>query len=345
MKVSEAKDFIKGIAGKAIHVPVLLCGAMGVGKSAIVKQAAQELGIGIIDLRLAQQEPGDLIGIPRAVGGKTEWAKPSWWPEEGTKGILFLDELNRAPVDVRQAVFQLVNEWRMHTHKLPDGWYIVSAINPDNNNYQVETLDPAMLRRFCVIGVTPDVETWLKWAHGAGAICKELTGFVAANRNLLFVPEDFSFDLKPTPDQYRMLNDLMAQKSIPKELEIEVFIGLIGKEPAITLRRWLDSNFDRPAAGEDVFNHYSQDKKLQEKVKKQRSDEMWSTVSELVAVLENNKKPTKGQIANLIKFIKDVSAESQATLVKKLPREYLTEIVSDDELTDKISKIMKESKT
>ena len=92
------------------------------------------------------------------------YARPEWFPDESQpKGILFLDELNRAPVDVRQAVFQLVKEKTMHTHKLPEGWFIVSAINPDNTGYQVETLDKAMLRRFCQIKVTKDADIWLSW--------------------------------------------------------------------------------------------------------------------------------------------------------------------------------------
>jgi gas vesicle protein len=339
VKVSEAKSFIENVAKKKVKVPILMVGSMGIGKSQIVRQASEALGYQMIDLRLAQQEPGDLIGIPREHNGKTMWAKPEWWPEEGTKGILFLDELNRAPVDVRQAVFQLVNEWRMHTHKLPDSWFIVSAINPDNGNYQTETLDPAMLRRFCVIKVTPDVETWLSWAMGPGKIDKSLTGFVSAHRQMLALDEEFSIEVKPTPDQYRMLNDLMAAEVVTKEIEIEIFSGLIGNPAAIALRKFLDANYSRPVSGESILNEYD---KVKKKIVKQRNDEMFATITELIAQLSNIKKLSKKQIENLTEFVKDIGPEHQATLIVKIPRDHLAVLASCEEITEQIAKALKQ---
>jgi alkaline phosphatase D len=340
MRVSEAKELIKSVASKNVHVPILLVGSMGIGKSWIVKQVAQELGVNLIDLRLAQQEPGDLIGIPRERDGKTVWAKPDWWPEEGTKGILFLDELNRGPVDVRQAVFQLVNEWRMHTHKLPDGWYIVAAINPDNVGYQVETLDPAMLRRFCVLKVSHDVETWLTWAHGPGKINDGLTGFVGAHKQLLGVSESFEIELKPTPDQYRMLNDLMSAHAIPnREVETEVFTGLVGREAAIALRRFLDSR-NKPITGKEILEGYE---KVKVRVKKQANDEMYATVIDVISELQNQNKPQKKQVENLVQFIKDVTAEIKASLIQKLPKPWLAELIPYKEVTADITRILAEA--
>jgi hypothetical protein len=341
VKVSDAKQFIKNVAAKGLHIPVLLVGPMGVGKSGIVKQAAQELGMNLIDLRLAQQEPGDLIGIPRAEGNKTHWAKPEWWPQEGTRGILFLDELNRAPVDVRQAVFQLVNEWRMHTHKLPDGWYIVSAINPDNGNYQVETLDPAMLRRFCVIKTSADVETWLSWAKGPGQIDSPITGFIAAHRSLLATHEDMEIKVKPTPDQYRMLNTLMTGNVIMKEIEQEVFTGLIGSEAAVAFRRYLDSNYNRPVSGEDILENYS---KVQKKVQKQNNAEMYITITDLSATLDNTKKLDKKMVSNLHDFVKDLSSEMKATFVMKIPTRLLGDLSLNREFTESIAEVLSQVK-
>ena len=46
----------------------------------IPKEAAKELGIACIDLRLAQQEVGDLTGLPRRDCKHTVWSRPEWWP-------------------------------------------------------------------------------------------------------------------------------------------------------------------------------------------------------------------------------------------------------------------------
>lgn len=47
------------------YMPILMWGETGVGKSESAAAAARRLGIGFVDLRLGQQEVGDLIGFPR----------------------------------------------------------------------------------------------------------------------------------------------------------------------------------------------------------------------------------------------------------------------------------------
>lgn len=316
MKVDAIKDFIKDCVQKNVNVPPLLVGSMGVGKSQIVKQIATELGIGLVDLRLAQQESGDLIGLPYQKDGRTFWAKPGWFPEEGTKGLLFLDELNRAPNDVRQAVFQLVLDRKIHTHSLPDGWKVVSAINPDNGNYQVEQLDPAMLRRFCVIAVTPDVDTWLTWAKNS-KVSNDLTEFVNAHRKMLYQDEEIKLDVKPTPDSYRMLNDLLVAKVIKKEIQQEIFQGLLGKEASISLIKFLDVHYNRPVSGTQVLKELA---KFTDKIKKQRTDETYTTIQELVACLSEEKRVLdKDEVKNLIDFTLMIPKESQAALIGRIP--------------------------
>ena len=80
MRPEQAKELMKLIVQRGVRVPVLLVGSMGVGKSWIPKEAAKELGIACIDLRLAQQEVGDLTGLPRRDCKHTVWSRPEWWP-------------------------------------------------------------------------------------------------------------------------------------------------------------------------------------------------------------------------------------------------------------------------
>lgn len=350
MNIGSAKQLIKNCADKSVPIPILLVGAMGVGKSQIVAQVAEELGIGFIDLRLAQQEPGDLIGIPKSRGRKNEktgktaevtvYARPEWFPDEkeSPRGILFLDELNRAPTDVRQAVFQLVKEKKLHTHQLPKGWYIVSAINPDNNNYQVETLDKAMLRRFCQVKVTHDHENWLSWAHGPGSISEEITSFIAAHPKLLGEDEDFSIEAKPTPDQWTMADTLFKAKVIATRDEIEVLTGLVGKAGAIAYRKFVDARYERPVTGREILDEYNI-AKIKKRIKKQRNDEMHATILDLSSLMNSNSKPTKTQLKHLGDFMLDISKESCASVVSKLPKEYLADLVSRPELTEVITQI------
>jgi hypothetical protein len=338
MNVSNAKDLLKSFVTKGVNVSLLFVGPMGVGKSQIVKQVSEELGIGLIDLRLAQMDPGDMIGMPRVFEGKTIWAKPCWWPEEGTKGILFLDELNRAPNDVRQAVFQLVLDGHLNTHKLPEGWRIVSAINPENGQYQVEALDQAMVRRFCVIGLQPEVDTWLKWANGDGKIINDITSFISAHKKLLYLPEDYEFTVKPTPDSYRMLNTLLTHEAIPKGLEIETYAGLIGREGAVAFQTWLTNSKTRPVSGEEVLTDYD---KYADKIKKQRNDEMYASVTDTVGKLKAlGKALTDDQFTNYKKFIVGSSAEFRVTLIKQTPKELMARLLQDQKISQIVTDVL-----
>jgi hypothetical protein len=339
MKIDEIKAFVKNCVTNNVAVPALLVGTMGCGKSQIMAQVASELGIGLVDLRLAQQEAGDLIGLPYQVEGVTHYARPEWFPKEGTKGIIFLDELNRAPTDVRQAVFQLVLDRRIHTHRLPDGWFVHAAINPDNGNYQVETLDPAMMRRFCTITVDPDVDTWLAWAKGVGKIDNTLTEFVNTNRALLFQPEEIKIDVKPTPDSYRMLDVLMRTKVIAKENQMEIFKGLIGKEAGVALIKWLDTNYKKPVSGTQILAEYD---KWAAKVKKQETAENYATTMDLVALVNPKKGLTDLELKNMCQFMLDIPKESQTALIAKLATHIRTLLFKDQRISKLLMSIVEQ---
>ena len=48
----------------AIHKPVLLRGRHGVGKSQVVYQFAESIGLPVVERRASQMTEGDLVGLP-----------------------------------------------------------------------------------------------------------------------------------------------------------------------------------------------------------------------------------------------------------------------------------------
>ena len=78
--------------------PMMLWGPPGIGKSTIIRELTEELGIGFIDVRLAQREPVDIRGlpVPRDDRQGVDWIVSSEWPREGQKdfnpkGIILFD--------------------------------------------------------------------------------------------------------------------------------------------------------------------------------------------------------------------------------------------------------------
>jgi hypothetical protein len=361
MLITDVKRYIKGVAEKQVHVPTMIIGSMGIGKSQIVEQAAKELSEatkekwGFVDLRLSTQEPGDLIGYPYIkevkddkgrVHNVTEHAKPGWFPLPGTKGLLFMDELNRAAQDVRQSVFQVIRERRLHEHHLPDGWHIVSAINPENGNYQVETLDKAMIRRFCCIKASTNAEIVMRWAKtekekGKPKMDDVTLQFLAVHPELLIKEEPVEFEQQPTPDGYTMCGLLRMANAIPKDLETEIYAGLIGREAAIAKIKFEDESYKKPVSGKDVLDNFD---KVEKRLMKQKNDEWFVTLTELSAEIFAKDEPTDTRLENLVKFIIKAPPEIRATVMSKLPGNYLGEVMANRDVTKAVSNVVREAR-
>jgi len=189
--------------GKAIElarkatIPLIAWGRQGIGKTSVVNQKADELFGGnsdrkdptCITLILSQMEPTDLIGLPGKVqqadgAWKTEYMKPAWWPED-EGGILFLDELNRATRDCINAAHQLVLEGRIFNNKLPKGWIVVAACNPDTDDeFGLVRFGAAFNDRFCHVEVNASWPAWKKWAEENG-VADDVLSFLSANTEAL----------------------------------------------------------------------------------------------------------------------------------------------------------------
>ncbi len=286
-------------AAKPAYAPVLAWGESGVGKSETIKRVARQVTdrtpddprgpMQVIDLRLGTQEVGDLIGLPRdGVGPDGEpctiHAKPDWFPAPNTRGFLFFDELNRGPLETQQAVFQCILDRTMHTHKLPDGWIIVSAVNPATEDYEVrEMYDKAFFARFLHVAFEPTVAEWLTYAteNAADWSIRALIGNDAKFLGKLTVnlPK-----LAPTPRTWMMLARLLP--SLPAQLEQEVAIGLVGTEAGVA---WLKvrTSPERPVKGAEVMRSYPAVRpRIAAFVKAHRNDMLKVTLDEIAAITE-----------------------------------------------------------
>lgn len=204
MNITQTKDALLNFP---LEISILISGNHGIGKSAIVRQVATHLGVPCIDFRLSQNDVGDLKGMPFHIKGRTVFAPPEFYPLKeadatelkellgltedislgryGDKGILFLDEINRANREVQQAAFELVLDRRLNLRSLPDGWRVVAAINGDDSIYTVNEMEPAFLSRFALIDLHPTLQEWLGWAEGEGEIHEAVTQFIRKQSDFL----------------------------------------------------------------------------------------------------------------------------------------------------------------
>ena len=166
------------------HKPVLLRGRHGVGKSEVVYQVAGSLNLPVVERRASQMTEGDLVGLPSTDGNCTSFNPPDWFKTACDQSVvLFLDEVDRATIEVRQGIFELTDSRKLNGFTLHPETLIFAAVNggEHGDQYQVGEMDPAELDRWTVFDVEPSVEDWLTWAKEK--VNSVVWDFVNQNRN------------------------------------------------------------------------------------------------------------------------------------------------------------------
>ena len=188
MSITAGSELINLIAlAYEADQPVLLHGNHGVGKSVLLAEAAQALGIECIVADLSLMEPPDLVGIPRThEDGRTHYAPPAFLPVGG-RGLLVFEELNRCPRYLAAPCLQLLTARRLNDYILPAGWLPCAAVNDAADGYMTDALDPALLSRFLQVKVIPEVSAWLGWAR-AQTVHPKICAFVEQSPDVFADP-------------------------------------------------------------------------------------------------------------------------------------------------------------
>lgn len=150
-----------------IRKPVLLRSRHGQGKSTLVYDFAKEIKMPVVERRASQMTEGDLLGLPKIDEDRTAWLPPDWLRQACLEPVvLFIDEIDRATMEVRQGFFELCDSRKIAGNHLHPDTLIFAAVNGGENTaqYQVGEMDPAELDRWTVFDLEPSVEDWLHWA-------------------------------------------------------------------------------------------------------------------------------------------------------------------------------------
>jgi len=336
---------------------VMLQARHGVGKSEVVRQIAQEMSrekgvpYGFIDIRLSQREVGDIIGMPRAVDqfnvtrtvykdGKSAKEEclaqnvtihdiPYWFPSDGY-GFLFLDELNRATREVQQAAFELVLDYRLNFHELPEGWRVLSAINEEQDVYSVLGMDPALKDRFYIINFRPTTPEWLKYAEDIG-VHRAVIQYINKFDEQLDPPDDFKpEDINPSRRSWVKLSEAMNYMEangydLFSDYDYLTFLseGYVGSTIAVHFVEYIKKNY-KVYSAEDILNKWSEH--FHRDFKKMDPPEL-SYYSDLIAKWIKNNHLSKKQQANLLAFYKTIPNESAAGLWSALINANRDEVV------------------
>ena len=203
---NELKELLLNIAPLR---PVHIWGAPGIGKTAIVEEFADEVGMECVSMLGSQLAPEDIIGIPQIKDGKSQFIPPAMIAKNEPY-VLFLDELNGASLDVQRAMYSLIYEKRVGEFYLPEGSIVIAAGNRQQDNAIVKTMSSALVNRMFQVELRPDQKQWLEWAYANG-IHPWITDYITQRPDHLFseppkVEEPFS-----TPRSWHMLGDALKE--------------------------------------------------------------------------------------------------------------------------------------
>ncbi|HPO46516.1 MAG TPA: hypothetical protein PK875_12050 [Spirochaetota bacterium] len=219
-------------SGASLNYALKIVGHPGVGKSAIVRQAAERKNRLFIDTRLAFKENVDLGGYPvpdptekRMIYYRPRFIPPAEAPE-GFDGIVwFLDESNRAHPTVIQTLFQIITDRRCGEHELPSNTCIILAGNlGDEDNTTITDFDDSALDgRLVIVQLKPTASDWIKWANREGI-------HPAVIRYLSIYPEKLwdERNINPNPRGWHQVSQAVS-----------VSYGLAGEEELV---RFLSEN-------------------------------------------------------------------------------------------------------
>ena len=184
--------------------PMFLVGAPGIGKTAIIEQIAQELGIGVVSYSMTHHTRQSALGLPQII--RREFEGYEYDSSEYTMseivgsvydymeatgeraGILFLDEINCVSETLYPSMLQFLQFKTFGRHKVPQDWIIVCAGNPPEYNKSVHEFDVVTLDRLRELDVEPDYPVWRRYATEKG-LHPAVTTFLQAKPDCFYKVE------------------------------------------------------------------------------------------------------------------------------------------------------------
>ncbi|MCI1975296.1 MAG: ATP-binding protein [Limosilactobacillus sp.] len=334
---------------RAGNVPSIV-GEAGLGKTALVKEVAEQMKAKLFTTVVSLSEKGDLaIPVPPLTSDSFVETKEHGrlanvqfgysetlvsivrYAEENPEQIIiwFLDEFNRGPQAVQSELMNLVLQRQINSLRLPKTVKIVIAENPDNtmegfenSEYAVSTGDAAIKDRTVRLVMTSSTDEWLAWAKRPrndhrSQVNPLVIDYLTRYSSRLVQPHQFGSDLTPTPRAWERVSknlDQLQQLSgkMQAQLAPDLFSGDLGTEIGVSFAKFVQAHGVRLRVS-DMISHAELENDFQQL---EEADKL-SLLREWVKKYPETLAEDKGA-ASFSSYLTDISPDGQYALVQQV---------------------------
>lgn len=230
MRATTLKQTLKSLF--PLRRTVCIEGSPGGGKTTIVQQIAQELGVPCIERHMPTMLVEDFGILYPKDDDQLHYKLPDWFPTKGKApeaGILLFDDRNQASSDLQKVLANICQARTLHGAEMPDGWQVVSTGNRQADRAGANRVLSHLRNRETVLELETHLDDWTSWAI-ENHVKPEVISFVRFRPALLhdFDPQR---DQNATPRSWvEGVSDVLG--TVPHEAEYECFKGAVGEGAA-----------------------------------------------------------------------------------------------------------------
>jgi MoxR-like ATPases len=247
--------------GMQANTVSFLMGSPAIGKSAIIKQLAEENNLKLIDLRLTQLQPYDLAGLVNPNKDKhsfsylplDEFPLEDWdLPENKSGWLLFLDEFNSADKYTAAAAYKLLLDRAVGKYNLHPNVRIICAGNKLTDGAITHKLGTAIQSRVTHLELEINIKEWLEWLDQQTNWHNLIHPFLSFRPELVY-----NFDpaneviTYSSPRTWEMLSkQLPYLLQLSKEDYVPIIMGIVGESAGSEFCAFLDVFSELPTVQE-----------------------------------------------------------------------------------------------
>lgn len=213
--------------------PLVVIGKPGIGKTDLVEQFANSIGVKMHPFNAASFDPSSFgITIPRVDNSACDIVPTAEFVDPLEKDIVFFDEMDKLDPLIQNVMLPLIQNHRIHGKKLNKYWYVVAGNGTEHGgSHEISSLIRG--RAVFVEYDGPTVKEWIEYAQQCG-IDYRVCAFLERNPKFLN-----AFDKKetasPTQRQWFKVSSLINSGVFGLLLP-----GIIGRKAAAEFQVFIE---------------------------------------------------------------------------------------------------------